>query len=216
MFTGIIESQGILRNIEVVESNRILWLESDISNALHVDQSVAHNGVCLTVESKDHHMHRVTAIGETLKKTNINEWKVGDSINLERCIALNGRLEGHMVQGHVDTVCQCVEIKDTGGSWLFRFQFPSAFAPLVIEKGSICLNGISLTAFQLGKTEFSVAIIPYTFQHTNMNQLKENDFVNIEFDLIGKYIHRWKTLENVQESDLKSTSTGKTPGSMST
>jgi riboflavin synthase len=151
---------------------------------------VAHNGVCLTVDALEAGQHRVTAIAETLQKTNLGSWQPGSLINLERCLQLGGRLDGHLVQGHVDTVGECIAVEDQNGSWLFTIQFPEAFAALIIEKGSICLNGISLTAFNVANTTFSVAIIPYTWQHTNMHLLNPGQKVNLEFDMVGKYIQR--------------------------
>lgn len=194
MFTGIVESTGIVTHITTAGTNYTFSIESSLATELKVDQSLSHNGVCLTVEAIDNHQHRVTAIAETLSKTSLSAWKVGSIINLERCVAMNGRLDGHMVQGHVDTTATCVEKTDAQGSWLFSFAYPKAFAHLLIEKGSICVNGISLTAFHLRDNLFSVAIIPYTYEHTNMQQLQVGDAVNIEFDMIGKYLARWKEL----------------------
>jgi riboflavin synthase len=190
MFTGIIETTGKVKDIIVKGTNRSFWIESPLSGELKIDQSVAHNGVCLTVDDLQTGMHRVTAIDETLQKTHLGGWKQGTKINLERCLLMGGRLDGHMVQGHVDTVGQCLRVEDKDGSWLFTFQFPEAFAHLMIEKGSICLNGISLTAFEVGRNTFSVAIIPYTWEHTNMHALNPGDTVNLEFDMVGKYIQR--------------------------
>src|SRR3954451_1004097 len=180
MFTGIIEAFGIVKSIENEGTNSTFLISSPISDELKVDQSVSHNGVCLTVEDTKEGIHRVTAIEETLKKTNLWSWQEGTLVNLERCMTMNGRIDGHMVQGHVDTIATCIEIKDAGGSWEFRFEFPQEFAPLVIEKGSISLNGISLTVFNVGNNSFSVAIIPYTYDHTNIQQVKEGSTVNIE------------------------------------
>ncbi len=188
MFTGIIESIGKVDRIEENGSNKIFWISSSISNELRVDQSVSHNGVCLTVEAAKDNSHRVTAIEETLAKTNLNNWQAGDEVNLERCMVLNGRLDGHIVQGHVDATAVCVDRRDLNGSWQFRFLFPEQFSKLVIEKGSIAINGISLTIFDVEANEFSVAIIPYTFEHTNMKHVAVGTTVNIEFDLIGKYV----------------------------
>jgi len=195
MFTGIIESLGRVRSIAPQGTNKSFWIESPISQELSIDQSISHNGVCLTVEEiKDGH-HRVTAIEETLQKTNMETWQPGDLVNLERCMLLNGRLDGHIVQGHVDTTATCLERTDMGGSWQFRLEFPKKFAPLVIEKGSISLNGISLTIFNVKKTKFDVAIIPYTFEHTNMQAITPGSRVNLEFDMIGKYVHRISSLK---------------------
>jgi riboflavin synthase len=193
MFTGIIENTGRVERVEVHGTNKTFYISSRLSAEFKVDQSVSHNGVCLTVESVEDGAHRVTAIEETLMKSNIGLWQNGDMINIERCLQMNGRLDGHIVQGHVDATAVCVERKDMNGSWEFRFRFPEQFTTLVIEKGSIAVNGISLTMFNVGSDEFSVAIIPYTFEHTNMSQVYEDVVVNIEFDIIGKYIQRMLT-----------------------
>lgn len=190
MFTGIIESAGRITSVEIKGGNRSFRVASPVSRELKVDQSVSHNGVCLTVEEADENTHRVTAIHETLEKTNLGGWKVNDMVNLERCLAVNGRLDGHFVQGHTDCVATCTGVKDMNGSWEFRFKFPEQFSGLIVEKGSIALNGISLTIFDTGIHQFSVAIIPYTFEHTNMNRLQPGDTVNLEFDIIGKYVVR--------------------------
>ncbi len=190
MFTGIIETTGIVYAIESQKTNTIFWIQSSISNTLKIDQSIAHNGVCLTVDALQKNMHRVTAVQETLLKTNLNYWKIEDSINIERCVLLNGRLDVHLVQCHVDTTATCIQRETKDGSWLYRFSVDEKFAPLVIEKGSISLNGISLTVFNVTPNAFSVAIIPYTFNHTNINTLVEGSMVNIEFDMMGKYIQR--------------------------
>jgi riboflavin synthase len=161
---------------------------------LTVDQSLAHNGICLTVEAVSGSQYQVTAVAETLAKTNAGSWKTGDLLNLERAMLMNGRLDGHLVQGHVDATAICTGIADKDGSWEFRFEFPARFAPLVIEKGSIAVNGISLTAWNVGLNSFSVAIIPYTFEHTNLKHLGNGQSVNLEFDMVGKYIHRFQTI----------------------
>jgi riboflavin synthase len=191
MFTGIIESIGQIRDIIAQGSNLSFWISSSISNELQVDQSISHNGACLTVEELGDSMHRVTAIDETLKKTTLKNWKTGDIINLERSLAMNGRLDGHIVQGHVDCVGECKGRTEQKGSWNFEFVIPARFSPLIIEKGSISVNGISLTAFNVKKKKFSVAIIPYTMEHTNMRILKPGMKVNLEFDMIGKYVYRF-------------------------
>jgi riboflavin synthase len=188
MFTGIIEDTGLIKKISSKNKNKTFWIESFISKELRVDQSLSHSGVCLTVEELTNNTHKVTAIDETLKKTNLGDWKTGDLINLERCLQMNGRLDGHIVQGHVDATGICKSRKETGGSWEFSFEFPKQFSHLIIEKGSICLNGISLTAFNVKKKIFSVAIIPYTFEHTNIKNIFPEIKVNLEFDMIGKYI----------------------------
>ena len=194
MFTGIIEAFGIIHSIEREGTNTTFRISSPISNELKVDQSVSHNGVCLTVEDVKEGVHSVTAIEETLKKTNLLAWEEGTLVNLERCMIMNGRIDGHIVQGHVDTTARCIEKKDADGSWEYRFQFPQQFSALVIEKGSVSLNGISLTVFNVDDSSFSVAIIPYTYSHTNIQQVKEGSSVNIEFDMIGKYVNRMLAL----------------------
>lgn len=195
MFTGIIEAFGIVHSIEKQGTNAAFWIKSPISTAFKVDQSVSHNGVCLTVEDTKEGMHKVTAIDETLKKTNLATWQPETLVNLERSMSMNGRIDGHIVQGHVDTIATCIEKKDAGGSWEFTFEFPAEFAALVIEKGSVSLNGISLTVFNAGADSFSVAIIPYTYKHTNIQQVKKGSTVNIEFDMIGKYVNRMLALQ---------------------
>ncbi|MFN8291982.1 MAG: riboflavin synthase [Chitinophagaceae bacterium] len=190
MFTGIIEALGTVSEVIVIDTNLSFWIDSSLSAELKPDQSLSHDGVCLTVEEVHGTAHRVTAIGETLKKTTLGIWKKGTVINLERCLRLSDRLDGHLVQGHVDTTAVCLERKEKKGSWEFEFGFPAKFAPLVIEKGSISVNGISLTAFNVKRKRFTVAIIPYTFEHTNMAALKKGMEVNIEFDIAGKYLLR--------------------------
>ncbi len=194
MFTGIIEATGRVKSVEINGSNRIFHIESPISNELKPDQSVSHNGVCLTVEAVSGNIHQVTAIEETLLKTNLSGWKEDVIINLERCLQMNGRLDGHIVQGHVDTTAACTRLEKKEGSWEYSFEIDPKFAPLIIEKGSISLNGISLTIFNVTKNSFTVAIVPYTLEHTNINQLKTGDTVNIEFDMIGKYVNRLHTI----------------------
>ena len=190
MFTGIIETIGFVTSIILEGNNKSFWIESSISKELKIDQSVSHNGVCLTIEEIKENTHRVTAIKETLAKTNLENWKIGDLVNLERSLKLESRLDGHFVQGHVDATATCTEIKEIQGSWEFEFSFPKKFSELIIEKGSICVNGISLTAFDVKNKSFKVAIIPYTYEHTNIKAVQKGDAVNIEFDLIGKYILR--------------------------
>ncbi|MFT3903612.1 MAG: riboflavin synthase [Niabella sp.] len=190
MFTGIIETTGVVKEVVTQGSNRVFLIESPISETLKPDQSVSHNGVCLTVETVTGNCHTVTAIDETLKKTNLSDWQAGAVVNLERCMVMNRRLDGHIVQGHVDTVAVCTAIQQKEGSTEFTFSLGQEHAGLIIEKGSISLNGISLTIFNVGLNCFSVAIIPYTMNHTNMNTLHEGQKVNIEFDIIGKYILR--------------------------
>ena len=195
MFTGIIEAFGIVHSVEKHGTNTAFRISSPVSSQLKPDQSVSHNGVCLTVEEVKDGMHQVTAIDETLKKTDLSTWQQGTLVNLERCMTMNGRLDGHIVQGHVDTTAICIEKKDAGGSWEFTFKFPAEFASLIVEKGSVSLNGISLTVFNTGTDTFSVAIIPYTYTHTNIQQIHEGSTVNIEFDLIGKYVNRMLALK---------------------
>ena len=190
MFTGIVETQGLIKKIIEKGTNKIFWIKSPISSKLKPDQSVAHDGVCLTIEEIKGSRYRVTAIAETLSKTSMGEWQEGSTVNLERCLKVNDRLDGHFVQGHVDTVGICTDKKEKDGSWEFSFQFPLKFGELIIEKGSVAVNGISLTAFNVTATSFDVAIIPYTFEHTNMNLLNVGQKVNIEFDMLGKYINR--------------------------
>jgi riboflavin synthase len=195
MFTGIIETPGVVTDLIINGSNRTFWIESSLSAEFKVDQSVSHSGVCLTVEEIKGSQHRVTAIDETLQKTNLKNWNTGTFVNIERCLPLNGRLDGHFVQGHVDTTGICLKRKEKEGSWEFEFGFPGKFAELIIEKGSICLNGISLTAFNVKKKSFTVAIIPYTFEHTNIKSIHQGDTVNLEFDLLGKYLLRKLSLK---------------------
>lgn len=190
MFTGIIETTGTITKIEQNATNKTFRIVSSLSRELKVDQSLSHNGVCLTVEDVSGDIYQVTAVHETLIKTTLRSWKEGDFVNLERCMQLNGRLDGHIVQGHVDATAVVSHVKDLNGSWEFTFTYPEQFAQLIIEKGSISLNGISLTVFNVTRTSFSVAIIPYTYQHTNMSQLRADDLVNLEFDMIGKYVFR--------------------------
>jgi riboflavin synthase len=190
MFTGIIEAAGKISSVSVNGTNKVFEISSPITHELKVDQSLSHDGVCLTVESVSEHGYKVTAVAETLSKTCLSHWKTGDNVNLERCLVINGRLDGHIVQGHVDTTAICQSCEDKKGSWVFRFEFPEQYKNLVIEKGSIAVNGVSLTCFDVTNSVFSVAIIPYTFENTNIRELIPGSVVNIEFDLIGKYINR--------------------------
>lgn len=194
MFTGIIESTGKIVSIEKKGSNASFWVSSPLSGELKIDQSVSHDGVCLTVDELKDGMHRVTAIEETLKKTNLGSWATGGVVNLERCMVMNGRLDGHIVQGHADCTAICQERKQLDGSWEFIFQFPAEFAHLVIEKGSIAVNGTSLTCFNVNRDHFTVAIIPYTFEHTSIKHVQAGTAVNLEFDILGKYVQRWMSL----------------------
>lgn len=190
MFTGIIETCGKIVDLKTDQENLHLTIESDISNELKIDQSVAHNGVCLTVIALADCRHTVTAVAETLRKSNLGSIKVGDLINLERCMQMNGRLDGHIVQGHVDQTAICTEVKEHGGSWEYTFSYDPAPGNITVEKGSVCVNGISLTVINSNDNYFSVAIIPYTYEHTNMHQIKKGSIVNLEFDIIGKYVAR--------------------------
>lgn len=194
MFTGIIETTGKIIDILHTGTNTTFTIESSIGNELKVDQSLAHNGVCLTIESVQQLKHKVTAIKETLDKTNAKEWKVGDKINLERCLKFDGRMDGHFVQGHVDDVAICTKKKEQNGSWLFQFAFNEKFAMLLIEKGSVTINGISLTCFNVTNNSFEVAIIPYTYTYTNIQFVQIGNKVNIEFDIFGKYMNRFYEL----------------------
>ncbi|MBN7811989.1 riboflavin synthase [Algoriphagus sp. H41] len=190
MFTGIIESFGTLEKITTEGSNVHFDLSSEIAPELKIDQSLAHDGVCLTVVAVDANGYRVTAIDETIQKTNLSGWKVGKKVNLERCMPANGRFDGHIVQGHVDQTGVVKRISDEDGSWLFDLEYDAATGNVTVEKGSITINGTSLTCFNSKQGGFSVAIIPYTYEHTNFHQLQVGDRVNLEFDIVGKYIAR--------------------------
>lgn len=189
MFTGIIEQVARVEKVIQEGSNLRIVVKSELSTELKVDQSVAHNGVCLTVEKIDGNSYEVVAVKETLTVSNLSNLKLGNLINLERCMQMNARLDGHIVQGHVDELAVVERIVKEDGSWLFTFQLKKP-SKLIVEKGSICINGVSLTAFHVSDTHFTVTIIPYTFKHTNFHQLKEGDEVNLEFDIIGKYVAR--------------------------
>lgn len=190
MFTGIVETTGIVKQIVAKGSNKSFVIESPISNELKTDQSVSHNGVCLTVEEVMAGSHKVTAIEETLLKSNLGSLREGGMVNLERCMVMNGRIDGHIVQGHVDDTAVCSALIEKDGSWEYTFEFDPKHAALIIEKGSICLNGISLTIFDVTRNSFRVAVIPYTFTHTNIQFVQPGSKVNVEFDVIGKYILR--------------------------
>ncbi|WP_162426365.1 riboflavin synthase [Pontibacter pudoricolor] len=190
MFTGIIETLGKVEAIRQEATNKHFILSSTFTNELKIDQSVAHNGVCLTVVAINDDSYTVTAIDETLQKTNLNSLKVGDVVNLERCLQANGRFDGHVVQGHVDQTGICESVTDENGSWKFTFSYDASTGNVTVEKGSICINGISLTVVDSQADRFSVAIIPYTFEHTNLHSVKPGDTVNLEFDIIGKYVAR--------------------------
>lgn len=188
MFTGIIECLGEITELKTENDNLHLTITSPISHELKIDQSIAHNGVCLTVIRCDADSHTVTAIAETLQKTNLGELKKGDAVNLERCMQMNGRLDGHIVQGHVDQTAVCSNLREENGSWRFRFTYDATKGNVTVEKGSVCVNGISLTVVDSDKDSFSVAIIPYTYEHTNLKQVQVGSTVNLEFDIIGKYV----------------------------
>ena len=195
MFTGIIEDFGTIKQIEKERENVHISLESNITTELKIDQSVAHNGVCLTVVKIDGNRYTVTAIKETIDKTNLSEWQVGDKVNLERAMQLGARLDGHIVQGHVDQIGQCTAVKEEGGSWVFDFEYDPNLKNITIEKGSITVNGTSLTVVNSGINTFSVAIIPYTYEHTNFHTFKKGTLVNLEFDVVGKYITKMQQLQ---------------------
>lgn len=190
MFTGIIETLGLVTNLQQEGTNVHFTIQSAISNDLKIDQSVAHNGVCLTVVKLDDQTHTVTAIQETLEKSNLASLQVGRRVNLERCMLPTGRLDGHIVQGHVDQTAVCVKREELNGSWEYRFKYDTSAGNVTVEKGSVCVNGISLTVVNSTVDEFSVFIIPYTFEHTNLHEVTPGDTVNLEFDIIGKYVAR--------------------------
>ncbi len=191
MFTGIIECMGIVKGVRDEKGNKRFRIQSEISHELKVDQSVSHQGVCLTVVQVKEETHDVVAVAETLSKTNLNEFKIGDYINIERCLKMGDRLDGHVVQGHVDGMATCIKRQETGGSWLFTFELDKNMnEKLIVEKGSIAINGVSLTVFNLNKKQFSIAVIPYTFAHTTFYEIQPHEKVNIEFDILGKYVLR--------------------------
>jgi riboflavin synthase len=190
MFTGIIESMGQVRETSTSGTNKSFWISSPLSSSFKIDQSVSHDGVCLTVEDVQNDIHKVTAVAETLQKTTLGGWHPGKQVNLERSLVPRARLDGHFVQGHADATAICKHIVNKEGSFEMEFRFQKKFAELVIEKGSIAVNGISLTAFHVRKNSFMVAVIPYTYEHTNLQFLSEKEEVNLEFDMIGKYILR--------------------------
>ena len=189
MFTGIIEEIGSVKAISREAGNIHFTIAAKMTKELKVDQSVAHNGCCLTVVAIHEECYQVTAIQETLDKTNLNHWEIGTKVNLERCLLMNGRLDGHIVQGHVDTVATCTHYEEQNGSWKYTFQYKDE--QLTVEKGSITINGTSLTVVDSQEKGFSVCIIPYTFENTNFKNLKTGDIVNLEFDIIGKYVAKW-------------------------
>lgn len=199
MFTGIIETIGIIKDIQQEQENLHLTIESKITNELKIDQSVAHNGICLTVVDINDKLYKVTAIKETIEKTNIGSWKTNNAVNLERAMILGSRLDGHIVQGHVDQIGFCKDIKEADGSWYFTFNYDSSLNNVTIEKGSITVNGTSLTVVNSKLNEFSVAIIPYTYENTVFSTIKIGDSVNLEFDVIGKYVKRLADLNLINK-----------------
>jgi riboflavin synthase len=190
MFTGIIETLGKIADLKQDQGNLHITVESAIAHELKIDQSVAHNGVCLTVVAVADGLHVVTAIEETLNKTSLSHLKIGEPVNLERCMQMNARLDGHIVQGHVDQTAVCTAFKELDGSWEYTFEYDASTGNVTVEKGSICINGISLTVVNSHANSFSVAIIPYTYEHTNLHNVREGSVVNLEFDIIGKYVAR--------------------------
>lgn len=196
MFTGIIEDLGIIKNLATEGENLHITVQTSITSQLKIDQSVAHNGVCLTVVSINDDNYVVTAIKETLDKTNLGMLKIGDLVNIERAMKLGDRLDGHIVQGHVDQTAECVAVIEEDGSWIYTFKYDPSLSNITIEKGSITVNGVSLTVVNSKLNEFSVAIIPYTYEHTTFKNLNVGDTVNLEFDVIGKYVKRLNDLRN--------------------
>ena len=190
MFTGIIETLGKVVKIEKEQTNLHFFIESEFTHELKIDQSVAHNGVCLTIVEIQNNIYKVTAISETLQRTHLNTWQVGTLLNLERGMQLGDRLDGHIVQGHIDQIGICEIVEDQKGSTLFTFSYDTSKGNLTIEKGSITINGVSLTVVNSQKGLFSVAVIPYTMQHTNFQWIGKGDLVNLEFDVVGKYVLR--------------------------
>lgn len=197
MFTGIIESLGAIKLLEKDKDNLHITITSSLTNELKIDQSVAHNGVCLTVVGIENEEYTVTAIRETIEKTNLGDWKTGDIVNLERAMQLGARLDGHIVQGHVDQIGICKNIENANGSWYYTFEYNENLSNITIEKGSITVNGVSLTVVNSKKNEFSVAIIPYTYEHTNFKSFVVGTKINLEFDVIGKYVARLYNLKEI-------------------
>lgn len=197
MFSGIVEGIGQVQSLHQEGTNQVMWISSPFEEQLQADQSIAHDGVCLTVEEAKEDTYRVTAVQETLNKTSLGNLTAGSLINLERSLTLGSYIDGHLVQGHVDNIATCIDRQETDGSWLFQFRFGEDFGHLLVEKGSVTINGISLTAFNVGEQEFTVTIIPYTYEHTNLKRVMPGTSVNIEFDLIGKYVQ--KQLASYQE-----------------
>lgn len=196
MFTGIIESLGTVKEVRKENDNLHLTITSSITNELKIDQSVSHNGVCLTVVALNDDSFTVTAIRETIEKTNVGDWQTGDMVNLERAMKLGDRLDGHIVQGHVDQTGICKNVENANGSWYYTFEYDENWNNITIEKGSITVNGVSLTVVNSKKNEFSVAIIPYTYEHTNFKNFKIGTKINLEFDVVGKYVARLHSLRN--------------------
>jgi len=198
MFAGIIKHLGQVKEVEKDGTNLIFTIQSDISSELNIDQSIAHDGICLTVVEQKKDTHKVVAILESVNKTNLSEWDPGKKVNLELCITANQKIDGHFVQGHVDTTGIVHQIDNKDGSWEFTIEFPSEFASLLVTKGSVTINGISLTVIDPTHTDFKVAIIPYTYEHTNLHTLKVGSKVNLEFDIIGKYLQRHIELQSLK------------------
>ncbi len=197
MFTGIVEAQGTVVSIREEGGNKTFEISCPFTAELKVDQSLAHNGVCLTVTDIRNDVYSVTAIAETLRKTNLGLLKNGEKVNLERCMPVGGRIDGHIVQGHVDGTGSCVSVKEENGSWVFRFDYDPKSEHYTVSKGSICVNGVSLTVVDSGNGFFSVAIIPYTYEHTNFHAFKEGSVVNLEFDILGKYIAEYLRRQSI-------------------
>jgi len=195
MFTGIIETIAVISNLEKEKSNLNITLKSDLTNEFKIDQSISHNGICLTVVDINNNEYVVTAIEETISKSSIGSWKVGDEINLERAMKIGDRLDGHMIQGHVDQVGECIDVVEKDGSWFYTIKYCKS-NNITVEKGSIAINGISLTVVGSNKNSFSVAVIPYTYKNTNFNALKIGDIVNLEFDILGKYLEKMLSKHN--------------------
>jgi riboflavin synthase len=190
MFTGIIEDLGVVKHIKKDLNNLHITIKSELTPELKIDQSISHNGICLTVVDLKTETYTVTAIKETLDKTNLTRLKINDTVNLERSLKIGDRLDGHIVQGHVDQIGTCINVEEENGSWLYTFEYDDRLGNITIEKGSITVNGVSLTIVNSKKNTFSVAIIPYTYLHTNFNSFEKNTLVNLEFDVIGKYVAR--------------------------
>jgi riboflavin synthase len=189
MFTGIIENLAKIDSIKKNKKNLDITLSSSLTSEFKIDQSISHNGICLTVVNINESHYTVTAIEETINKTTISKWRVGDAVNLERAMKIGGRLDGHMIQGHVDQIGQCIHVETMDGSWEYTIQYEKS-ENITVEKGSIAINGVSLTVIDSRPNQFKVAIIPYTFEHTSFNKLKKNDYVNLEFDILGKYLSK--------------------------